>query len=145
MPNCLSKNEFAATLCAYLIHNFTNAGVSLATVTVNSMQFASLPNISVVSASDVTNNKGVVCATALDQPDIGEWVLPTGTAVKGSGTTDPLYVLSRTGRVDLYRRRDLPESLEGIYTCNVPNEDSVMQVLYIGIYSSPGRYCMCDT
>lgn len=131
---CQSVFPNDPTVC---ISHYT--GVSLATVTVSPMQFNTLLNRSVVSSSDVTNDKGIVCATALNQADIGEWLFPDGTAVVGSGfTVDPLYVLFRTSQVDLHGRRNPPVSLEGIYTCNIPNENSVMQVLYIGIYSSPG-------
>ena len=119
-------------------------GVTLATVTVSSDQFDSLPNISVISSSDVTNDKGIICATALDQADVGEWLFPDGTAAMGPGfTVDPLYVLFRTSRVVLHGRRELPASLEGIYTCNIPDEDSEIQVQYIGIYASPGIRIIC--
>lgn len=94
-----------------------------------------LPNISLVLPEDLSNTVGVACISALDpNEDIGEWRYPNGTLVVG--LRDSLYQLFRRSRVDLFRRTAIRSDQEGIYTCRIPDENGVMQTLYVGIYTT---------
>lgn len=99
--------------------------------------FFSLPNISIVSSMvNLGNSRGIACGSALEtDDDIGEWLYPDGSSVRVFERGDPLYFLTRINHVVLHSRRDFITSLEGIYTCRIPNENSVMQSLYVGIYT----------
>lgn len=97
--------------------------------------FFPLPNISIASSIDLGNNEGIACGSALQTgEDIGEWFHPDGSMVRAVDTGDPVYVLNRINHVVLHMRVFFT-SLEGIYTCRIPDENRVVQSLYVGIYT----------
>ncbi len=100
-------------------------------------EFSSLPNNSIVNANDFGSaSGGIHCGSALDSNvDIGGWTHPNGRAVGVLADEGQVYVLFGVGRVALHRRGEFPASLEGIYTCTIPDEERVMQTLYVGIYT----------
>ena len=114
------------------------AGVSLNEVTVsgsNNFLGATLPNVSLILPEDLSNYDGVSCVSALDiNADIGQWRYPNGTLV--DAFADSLYRLFRARRVDLFRRSTIRNDQEGIYTCRIPDENGVVQTLYMGIYTT---------
>ena len=100
----------------------------------NNILGATLPNVSLIQPDDLSNSVGVSCVSALDiNTDIGQWRYPNGTLV--DAFVDSLYRLFRARRVDLFRRSTIRSDQEGIYTCRIPDENGVVQTLYVGIYN----------
>ena len=65
---------------------------------------------------------------------IGEWFLPGVTTALPYSTTDSISrTRSDEGEIILNRRNDAL-SPTGIYTCNIPNSNGVLTLVYIGIY-----------
>ena len=69
----------------------------------------------------------------------GHWQYPNGSVVPTSQDGTLLFT-SRTdkGRVSLQKRTSFThESANGVYECQIPNENGRTQTLYVGIYSGP--------
>jgi hypothetical protein len=100
--------------------------------------FSPLLNVSIVSATDLSSDMGIVCGSArTSQVDLGEWFYPDGRRVPAFGVGEPLYVLFRISSVELFAQQ-FDSSQKGIYHCRIPDEDGVMQSLYVGIYTDQG-------
>ena len=69
----------------------------------------------------------------------GHWRYPNGSVVPTSQDGTLLFT-SRTdkGRLGLQRRTSFTHgSANGVYECQIPNENGRTQTLYVGIYSGP--------
>ena len=72
---------------------------------------------------------------------MGKWYSPDGSAIKFSVSyelsdrTRPLYRNRGHQVVSLHRRRG---GEDGIYQCEIPDEQGGMHNLYVGMYSAAG-------
>ena len=71
----------------------------------------------------------------------GHWHYPNGSVVPAS-QAGALFFTSRTdqGRLSLQRRTGFQETypgVDGVYECQIPDENRRTQTLYVGIYSGP--------
>ena len=111
------------------------------------------PNNTVVLISDIgdadnqlvcTTELGPCCAYAPNR--FGDWYFPNGSAVRIDGFGDSFYRTRRNagsggtvlGGVLLHRRYGAMNST-GIYHCIIPDANSMDQILYVGLYTSPSN------
>ena len=75
------------------------------------------------------------CQSANNATDNGVWYRPGNnrTLLTTRTDPDPLYVQTFPGQVGLYRTTGIP-GYEGIYQCDIADENSVNHTLYVGIY-----------
>ena len=102
-----------------------------------------IPNYFMVRGSQFYNvdengdgqNDGIWCQSALNESMIGVWYLPNGSPVPTQSCARPLqsYNTNVIGQVGLLRREWLA-SVEGLYSCIIPNEDRANQTLYVAAY-----------
>ena len=80
-------------------------------------------------------NDGLWCQSSLNQNMIGTWYYPNGATVPlGSGS--PLFVNNTaTGQIGLLRNGGIA-SLQGLYSCVIPNEEGIDQTLYVDAYGN---------
>ena len=88
-----------------------------------------------VDANSDGQNDGIWCQSALNESMIGVWYLPNGSPVPTQSGTTPLqsYNTNITGQVGLLRSGGIG-SVQGLYSCIIPNEDGVNQTLYVAAY-----------
>ena len=108
-----------------------------------------IPNYFMVRASqfyDVDQNgdgqnDGIWCQSALNESMIGVWYLPNGSPVSTQRRAYPLesYNTNVTGQVGLLRSGAIG-SFQGLYSCIIPNEERVNQILYVAVYGDSGFY-----
>ena len=82
---------------------------------------------------------GIWCQSALNESMIGVWYLPNGSPVPTQSCATPLqsYNTNVIGQVGLLRRGGIG-SIQGLYSCIIPNEEGVSQTLYVALYGSYG-------
>ena len=85
-------------------------------------------------------NNALWCQSANNGSDIGLWYYPNGTQVPlFTGAFDdisapsPIFSKRLTGQIALARKAGL-SGYEGLYTCIIPDENRVNQILVVGIY-----------
>ena len=80
-------------------------------------------------------NDGLWCQSSLNQNMIGTWYLPDGTTVPlGSGS--PLFANNTfIGQIGLLRIEGIA-SIQGLYSCVIPNEEGIDQILYVAAYGN---------
>ena len=80
-------------------------------------------------------NDGLWCQSSLNQNMIGIWYYPDGTTVPlGSGS--PLFANNTaTGQIGLLRNGGIG-SIQGLYSCVIPNEEGINQTLYVATYGN---------
>ena len=90
-----------------------------------------------VDQNDDGQNDGIWCQSALNESMIGVWYLPNGSLVPAQSGDYPLqsYNTNITGQVGLLRRGGIG-SVQGLYSCIIPNDEGVNQTLYIAVYGS---------
>ena len=102
-----------------------------------------IPKYFMVKASQVYDidqngdgrNDGIWCQSGLNESMIGVWYLPNGSPVPTQSGARPLqsYNTNVIGQVGLLRREWLA-SVEGLYSCIIPDEDRANQILYVAAY-----------
>ena len=85
-------------------------------------------------------NDGVWCQSANTGSMIGTWYLPNGTQLTTedidiSEENFPLYAYHETGQIGLLRDTGIA-SLQGLYSCVIPDENGVDQTLWVAAYGS---------
>ena len=101
-----------------------------------------LQNNTLISVDSLTSTYGLACYSADTQSnEIGEWRFPNGSRVGGENSNDQEQVVfghQQIGRVTLQIRdgRQFTSSLEGVYTCRIPDETGTMRTLYAGVYTA---------
>ena len=95
--------------------------------------------INIDGNSDGTND-ALWCQSANNGSDIGLWYYPEGTQVPlftkpfdDSSAPSPVFSKRFTGQIALARKAGLKD-YEGLYTCIIPNENGVNQILVVGAY-----------
>ena len=99
-----------------------------------------------INHSDKNNdsiNDALWCQSANNGSDIGLWYYPDGTQVplfsgnfsQNTNVPQPLYSKRFTGQIALARSSGL-SGYEVLYTCVIPDENGVNQVLVVGAYTS---------
>ena len=80
-------------------------------------------------------NDGLWCQSSLNQNMIGTWYYPNGTTVPlGSGS--PLFAKNTfTGQIGLLRNKGIG-SVQGLYSCVIPNKEGINQTLYVAAYGN---------
>ena len=88
-----------------------------------------------VGGSPDGQNDGLWCQSSLNQNMIGTWYYPDGTIVPlGSGS--PLFANNTaTGQIGLLRNGGIG-SIQGLYSCVIPNEEGINQTLYVAAYGN---------
>ena len=86
-----------------------------------------------------TTNRTACCTGALGRG--GEWFYPDGRMVPinvppSPATPEPYYRSRGTSLIRLNRRssQGLSVMYTGVYCCQIPNQNNVMQTLYVGAY-----------
>ena len=72
------------------------------------------------------------CYTASGATSVGVWYYPSGAQVPSSFAA-PYYTLRNPSRITLFKTTG---GLEGVYTCRIPDERGVEQILCVGIYAT---------
>ncbi|KAL5503472.1 hypothetical protein EMCRGX_G010427 [Ephydatia muelleri] len=72
------------------------------------------------------------CYTASGATSVGVWYYPSGAQVPSSYAA-PYYTLRNPSRISLFKTTG---GLEGVYTCRIPDERGVEQILCVGIYAT---------
>ena len=87
--------------------------------------------IDVTSGPDGQSD-GLWCQSSLNESMIGTWYRPNGDTVPlGSGS--PLFANNTpTGQIGLLRNGG--GNIEGLYSCVIPTEKKVNQILYVAVY-----------
>ena len=81
-------------------------------------------------------NDGVWCQSANTGDMIGTWYLPNGTQLSTVDDTNfPLHVFHVTGQIGLLRDAGIA-SLQGLYSCVIPDENGVDHTLWVAAYGS---------
>ena len=80
-------------------------------------------------------NDGLWCQSSLNQNMIGTWYHPDGTTVPlDSGS--PLFANNTaTGQIGLLRNGGIG-SIQGLYSCTIPNEEGINETLYVAAYGN---------
>ena len=70
---------------------------------------------------------------------IGVWYFPNGSPVPTQSGATPLesYNTNVTGQVGLLRRGGIA-SIEGLYSCIIPNKEGVNETLYVAVFGGSG-------
>ena len=99
-----------------------------------------IPNYFMVRVNDVDEtgdgqNDGIWCPSGLNKSMKGAWYLPNGSPVLTQSCGSPFqsYNTNVIGQMGLLRR-DWLASVEGLYSCIIPNEDRANQTLYVAAY-----------
>ena len=97
-----------------------------------------LQNNTLISGDNLTSTYGLACYSArTDSDEIGEWRFPDGTN-RVSSNGQVMFSNQQIGRVTLQIRegRQFTSSLEGVYTCMIPDETGAVRTLYAGVYTA---------
>ena len=108
-----------------------------------------IPNYSMIYTEQIyhsdTNNDSINdalwCQSANNSSDIGLWYYPDGTQVfsgnfsQNNDVPHPIYSKRFSGQIALARSSGL-SGYEGLYTCVIPDQNGVNQVLVVGAYRS---------
>ena len=85
-------------------------------------------------------NDALWCQSANNGSNIGLWYYPNGTQVPlftgafdDSSAPSPIFSKRFTGQIALARKDGL-SGYEGLYTCIIPDENGVNQILVVGAY-----------
>ena len=106
---------------------------------------ATLPDFSLVNAGQFNDNDthpkdGILdplwCQSANPDNDIGVWYRPGGNRTLPTQVSTPLYVQYFPGQVGIYRTAEIISGYEGIYQCDIPDENGVNHTLYVGVYNN---------
>ena len=124
----------------YLLHHLV---LSLLIVVYLKLGPNNLTNNSVVVITDIetgADGSRLICTTTFrpccKDGQHGEWYYPDGTMVPGSSAGEDFYrSRSNNGEV-LLNRRNNAISPTGIFHCELPVSDNVIQTLYVGVYAS---------
>ncbi|XP_019851146.1 PREDICTED: phosphatidylinositol phosphatase PTPRQ-like [Amphimedon queenslandica] len=91
-----------------------------------------------VTGSSDGQNDGLWCQSSLNQNMIGTWYYPNGATVSDSYgyNSGPMYASnSATGQIGLLRKKGIA-SVQGLYSCVIPNEEGINQTLYVAAYGN---------
>ena len=90
--------------------------------------------VGVVDSPDGQND-GLWCQSSLNQNMIGTWYYPDRSTVPlGSGS--PLFANNTaTGQIGLLRNGGIA-SIQGLYSCVIPNEEGIDQTQYVAAYGN---------
>ena len=106
-----------------------------------------LPNYAVIHAGQFDDEDrnppdGILdplwCQSANTADDIGVWYRAGDNRTLPTMPVDPLYVQYFPGQVGIYRTTGIG-SFEGIYQCDMPDENWINHTLFVGVYRT-GTY-----
>ena len=101
-------------------------------------------NNSAIIANSNNDIGTLYCSSGARSSSIGQWFAPDGSEISTSGTGSFIAVhgvgnLPSYVSLQLIAGRNLAASDEGVYTCIIPDENSVQQILYYGLYQNGFR------
>ena len=134
-------------MLAYILHIDRRVIVFFADVYLTLNGTVIPPNRYVV-ISDIgsTDETGLLCHTNYPPPpgstdSGGDWCAPDGTTVDED--SDVGFAINRGAMVVRLVRTGTPT--EGIYKCSIEDAESVVNIIYVGLYNSgTGRYMIID-
>ena len=80
------------------------------------------------------SNDGIWCQSALNESVIGVWYLPNGSPASTQSVLQS-YNTDVIGQVGLLRSGSIG-SIQGLYSCIIPNEVGINQTLYVALYGN---------
>ena len=87
-------------------------------------------------------NDGLWCQSAMNVSGIGIWILPNGSDIPNDPSAQRIHMTERPGQVGLlqvaWTSLSRQPTLEGMYTCIIPDENGVMQTLVSWVTSDAG-------
>ena len=96
-----------------------------------------ITNFSMLHAGEISDNminSVLWCQSASTRNFIGEWFFPSGVNVSAVDTIeDPLHVHYDQGQIGLLRDLGIGDE-QGLYRCEIPDENNLNQNLWIAIY-----------
>ena len=92
-----------------------------------------------IMASQFFDTQGNIlwCQSANNGTTIGDWFFPDGTKVSTIDSNLPLHVYHDEGQVGLLRDGGLA-GIQGLYKCDIPDENDVNQTLWVAVYRDGG-------
>ena len=97
------------------------------------------PNNSAVLA-DGSNNIGTIyCVSGSRISGIGQWFAPNGAEISETSNSS-MTVVRSNGNIPAYAGlqlkpgRSVTANDEGVYTCAIPDERGLRQILFVGLY-----------
>ena len=81
-------------------------------------------------------NDGLWCQSANNSDMVGTWYLPDDTQVSDVDDSNfPFHVFHVTGQIGLLRDGGIA-SIQGLYSCVIPDENGVDHTLWVAAYGS---------
>ena len=120
-------------LLLYLGYHFMSAGAGLFGTT------QPISNNSALIADSVGQIGTIYCHSASEQPHIGRWISPAGNDITFT-STDAFDVGLHSGSFHSYTTLaisngfSLSSADQGVYSCQIPDENGIQNTLYIGLY-----------
>ena len=131
MDNILRANTLLS-----LLHAHTGPGAILFIDVANS----EVPNNTMIIPGNFSSSevgKGLSCCSSSDANLIGQWFFPNGEVVPDNVFGAVFFTQQRISRVTLFEGGgDFTEDTEGVYTCRIPDDTGVEQILFAGIYQT---------
>ena len=94
-----------------------------------------LQNNSAISADDDGGINELICCSGSEAGNVGVWIAPDGADI--TNTMHPFNVtVGGSGNPGFLSIRSphLSHDDQGVYTCQIPDEDGQMQTIHVGIY-----------
>ena len=98
-----------------------------------------LGNNTIVTADTDQTISDLQCSSGSTVPNVGHWIAPNGNDVTNS-TVDPFHVIQGDERdpgsliIQQATGHIITNSLQGVYTCILPDENGMQSYLHVGIY-----------
>ena len=121
--------------CTIYFYVFSVSGLSLNGQPITNNSIVLLQSIGEDAGALLCTTDSTACCTgALGRA--GEWFYPDERMVPIMGVGEPYYRNRGTSRVRLNRRssQGLSVMYTGVYCCQIPDQNSVMQTLCVGAY-----------
>lgn len=98
-----------------------------------------LPNNSVIVTDNFGQMPRLQCISGSKSPQVGQWIAPSGQdatfrindpfdLILGN-VNDPGYL-----EISLHSGRFITFNDQGVYTCRIPDENGIIQCLFVGVY-----------
>ena len=129
--------------CTLYFRIFSISGLSLSDTTITNNSIVLLENIGADNAGALlcTTDRTECCTRTSTRAAAGEWLYPDGRMVPINvpappATPEPYYRNRGTSLIRLIRRSNqgLSVNYTGVYCCQIPDRNNVMQTMCVGAY-----------